>query len=158
MEIGAFALTIRSISFLIRSVCQLGAFQYFEYSLKISYFIVEYRILDSTVSSWQKQKMMMMMFQLFDLFLHLFRRLPLAVVVIVDGSLLLASQLKRPALKNEAERGIHVVRAPFCENELIISERKKKENRLKVVPWQSFHNKVGYIDRGTQQAQYLQYS
>ena len=53
MEIGAFALTIRSISSLIRSVCQLGAFQYFEYSLKISYFIVEHRILvDSTVSSW----------------------------------------------------------------------------------------------------------
>jgi len=56
MEIGAFALTIRSISSLIRSVCQLGAFQYFEYSLKIFYFIVEYRILDSTVSSWYSQK------------------------------------------------------------------------------------------------------
>jgi len=48
MEIGAFALVIRSISSLIRSFCQLGAFQN---TLKISYFIVEYRIVDSTVSS-----------------------------------------------------------------------------------------------------------
>jgi len=49
MEIGAFALAIRSISSIIRSVCQLGAF--FQYTLKISYFIVEYRIVYSTVSS-----------------------------------------------------------------------------------------------------------
>ena len=48
MEIGAFALVIRSISSLIRSFCQLGAFQN---TLKISYFIVEYRIVDSSVSS-----------------------------------------------------------------------------------------------------------
>jgi len=41
MEIGAFVWVIRSISFLIRSVCQLGAFQY---TLKISYLIGECRI------------------------------------------------------------------------------------------------------------------
>jgi len=49
MEIGAFVLAIRSISFLIRSVCQLGTFQY---TLKISYLISDYGIVDSTVSSW----------------------------------------------------------------------------------------------------------
>ena len=48
MEIRAFVLVIRSISFIIRSVGQLGAFQY---TLKISYFIVVYIIVDSTVSS-----------------------------------------------------------------------------------------------------------
>jgi len=37
MEIGAFALVIRCISSVIRSVCQLGAFQY---TLKISYHIL----------------------------------------------------------------------------------------------------------------------
>jgi len=52
MEIGAFALAIKSISSIIRSVCQLGAFQY---TLKISYFIVEYRIVYSTVSSRFRQ-------------------------------------------------------------------------------------------------------